>query len=105
MGWAEGAEEVEDKDELRFEIGQAVEANTGEAWVGGVVVALNYREDEWPEGRTAPYQIELSDGRLIFAPYDDDSIVRARATEVKGKGKGEGKEKGKQGQSTNKQKA
>ena len=90
---------------------QAVEAKTGDGtpgvWTSGAVVALNYREDKWPEGRTAPYQIELSDGRLIFAPYDDDCVVRARATEVKGKekekgrgkgkGKGKGKKKGKKG--------
>ena len=64
---------------LRFEIGQAIEAKIDEGWVHGEVVALNYREDEWPEGRTAPYQIKLDDGSLIFAPYDDDCVVRARA--------------------------
>ena len=44
---AEGADEVEEAGEgLRFEIGQAVEAKTGDAvWTSGVVVALNYRED------------------------------------------------------------
>ena len=65
---AEGADKGADEG-YRFEIGQAVEAKTGEAepWLGGEVVALDYRQDDWPAGRTVPYQIKLSDGRLIFA--------------------------------------
>ena len=60
-------------------------------------VLTDYREDMWSEGKTAPYQIKLSDGdgKLIFAPYDDGCVVRARATEVKGKEKEKGKGKGK----------
>jgi hypothetical protein len=29
---------------------------------------------------TAPYQIALHDGRLIFAPQDVDQVIRRRAT-------------------------
>ena len=39
-------------------------------------MALDYREDEWPEDRIVPYQIQLDDGPLIFAPLDDDRVVR-----------------------------
>ena len=60
----------------RFKIGQAIEAYTGDGWTLGEVVALNYREDEWPASKIAPYQIRLSDGMLIFAPFDDDGVVR-----------------------------
>ena len=60
----------------RFKLGQVVEANTGNGWTRGEVVGLNYREDEWPAGKIAPYQIRLSDGVLIFAPFDDDGVVR-----------------------------
>ena len=45
----------------------------------GEVVALNYREDEWPEGQVAPYQIMLQTGALIFAPLDEDRVVRKAA--------------------------
>ena len=95
---AEGADKGADEG-YRFEIGQAVEAKTGEAepWLGGEVVALDYRQDDWPAGRTVPYQIKLSDGRLIFAPFDNERAVRARATEVKSKGKDAGKAKEKKG--------
>ena len=60
----------------RFKIGQAIEAYTGDGWTRGEVVALNYREDAWPASKIAPYQIRLSDGMLIFAPFDDDGVVR-----------------------------
>jgi hypothetical protein len=37
-------------------------------------VALDYAEEGWKQ--PAPYQIKLDDGRLIFAPLDEDSVVR-----------------------------
>jgi len=49
--------------------------NTG-MWSRGQVVALNYREDSWPEGKTVPYQVDLEEGGLIFAPYDEDMVIR-----------------------------
>lgn len=50
--------------------------NTGE-WTPGSVVKQNYREDSWPAGKIAPYQIKLDDGRLIYAPLDDDKVIKA----------------------------
>lgn len=35
-----------------------------------------YREANWPPGVFAPYQIQLDDGRLIFAPHDADQVIR-----------------------------
>eukprot|EP00617_Octactis_speculum_P011915 CAMPEP_0185791336 /NCGR_PEP_ID=MMETSP1174-20130828/158319_1 /TAXON_ID=35687 /ORGANISM="Dictyocha speculum, Strain CCMP1381" /LENGTH=566 /DNA_ID=CAMNT_0028486277 /DNA_START=43 /DNA_END=1743 /DNA_ORIENTATION=- len=61
---------------LRYEVGDNVEAYTEHGWTRGQVVALNYREDDWDVDRVAPYQIMLDDSTLIFAPLDDDRVVR-----------------------------
>jgi len=65
----------------RFAVGAPVHAMTGDGplpggWSPGTVVGLNYREPGWPADQVAPYQIELADGTLIFAPIDEDRIVR-----------------------------
>ena len=67
---------------LRFEIGQTVECRMGtEEWARGKVVGLYYREDDWPEGQKAPYQVLLEGdglvGRTIWAPSDSDECIRA----------------------------
>ena len=64
---------------LRFGVGARVECNVG-AFLPGEVVALNYREPDWPPGKTAPYQVKLADGRLIYAPFDDDRLIRRPRT-------------------------
>ena len=68
---------------LRFGIGERVCCRVSQTdWAAGTVVALNYREDLWPDGRVAPYQVQL-DGEnapLIYAPFDDDNLIRAEAT-------------------------
>jgi len=62
-------------DGPRFAVGTAVECNVGpDLWKRGTVVALDYAEEGWKQ--PAPYQIKLDDGRLIFAPLDEDSVVR-----------------------------
>jgi hypothetical protein len=63
------------KPKYRFTIGMKVECQTGK-WSPGTVVALDYREDSWPPGKTVPYQIQMDDGRLIFAPADEDQCIR-----------------------------
>jgi hypothetical protein len=61
---------------LRFGVGDAVECNTG-SWSKGKVVALFYYEPG--TAMTAPYQVELDDGRLIYAPADVEELIRAPA--------------------------
>jgi len=65
--------------ELRFAIGTRVQCRTGQGedgWSLGTVVKHWYRENRWPRDRVAPYQVKLDDGRLIFAPLDEDRVVR-----------------------------
>lgn len=40
----------------RFAVGARVKCNVGK-WETGTVVALDYREEDWPIGETAPYQV------------------------------------------------
>ena len=61
---------------LRFTPGDAVLCKVGGGWVEGTIVKLGYVQSCFPEGRCAPYQIRLGDGRLVFAPVDDDRFVR-----------------------------
>ena len=62
----------------RFEVGTTVLCNLGElGWKQGRIIAHNYREDPWPEGMFAPYQVVLEDDRsLIYVPEDDDRYCR-----------------------------
>ena len=42
----------------RFDVGAAVMCNFGEnGWKLGKIIALNYREPNWPEDVVAPYQV------------------------------------------------
>ena len=55
--------------ELRFDIGTKVQCWYEEKWQKGRVVQHDYEE---PHGVSHPYQIELHDDVLIYAPRDDD---------------------------------
>ena len=61
---------------LRFTLGDAVRCKFGSSWEEGTVVKLGYVQSCFPEGRCAPYQIRLGDGRFIYAPADDDYCIR-----------------------------
>jgi hypothetical protein len=59
----------------RFGVGAAVECHVEEGWVRGKVVAHDYRDDNLDE--TMPYQVQLLSGGLIYAPVDDNRVIRA----------------------------
>ena len=61
---------------LRFGVGDKVECNTGEGWRGGTVVQLMYRETFMPPGMVAPYQVQIDGGALIYAPADENAVIR-----------------------------
>jgi G3E family GTPase len=61
---------------LRFGIGDAVKCNTGEGWKSGKVVKLMYRDEFMPPGMVAPYQVQIDGGDLIYAPSDEDELIR-----------------------------
>ena len=35
-----------------------------------------YRDEFMPPGMIAPYQVKLADGGLIYAPEDQDQLIR-----------------------------
>jgi len=76
------------RPELRFEIGERVECRIGphpvKGWAAGRVIKHFYTEPNWPPNMVAPYQIALHDGRLIFAPADNDNVIRKRAPAKEG---------------------
>ena len=61
---------------LRFPLGGRVECHIGADWKAGYVVAHFYVQDTFPQGTCVPYQVQLDDGRLIFARLDEDSTIR-----------------------------
>merc|ERR1719152_380880 len=62
---------------LRFAVGDKVECKTGQnSWSKGVVYALMYRDEGMPPGMVAPYQVKLNSGDLIYAPEDDEQLIR-----------------------------
>ncbi|MEO0814889.1 MAG: hypothetical protein AAFY60_18650, partial [Myxococcota bacterium] len=68
---------------LRFHVGDDVMCNMGESgWRLGTIVALHYREPDWPEHETAPYQVLLDGDRsLVYVPQDDARLCRQAAIE------------------------
>jgi len=68
------------EQELRFAEGQKVACNMsqrcdGFLWRAGTIIKLWHVDDE----TTAPYLVELDDGRLAAAPEDDDDCIRSAA--------------------------
>ena len=63
-----GFEACKAEDQLRFDVGDKVQANTGK-WREGTILR------QWDEGN--PYRIELEDGTNVWGPIDEDAWVRA----------------------------
>ena len=60
---------------LRFKVGDRVKCCVDEGrWASGTVIKL-----WWWQGFYAPYQVELDEGRLVFAPEDSDRCIRREA--------------------------
>jgi len=66
---------------LRFPVGTRVECNCGQ-WKPGTVVKHFYQQRSFPEGMCVPYQVQLDDKKLIFAPADEDRVIRQLLNEV-----------------------
>ena len=56
-----------------------VQPRRAETWGSGTIVKQYYRDPQRPPERWCPYQVELEDGDLIFAPVDVDECIRADA--------------------------
>lgn len=68
--------------DLRFELGRTVECRMGpDEWARGKVIGHNYREEDWPTGQHAPYQVLLEGddltARTVYAPSDTEECIRA----------------------------
>lgn len=59
---------------LRFKINQRVKCNMGNEWSTGTVVKLWHLISP---GSWMPYQIALDNGSTIWAPTDNDDVIRA----------------------------
>ena len=68
---------LKNEDALRFKVGDKVSCNAASGWSEGTIVAVMYRTPDMPSGFVAPYQIQLDDGPLIYAPMDDDRVIKA----------------------------
>jgi len=66
---------INDVKALRFGVGDRVECNVG-VWQPGTIIKTHYKEPSFEAGFTAPYQIQLDMGNLIFAPDDEDRYIR-----------------------------
>ena len=86
-----GEGEGSGSDGLRFRIGTRVRCKIGAfAWESGRVIDTHYAEPSWPAGEMVPYQVRLDDGRLIYAPSDEDEVIQREKSEAAGRGGGPG---------------
>ena len=53
-----------------------------DGWKLGRIIALDYREDHWPIGKDAPYEVLLNDNHtLIYVPEDNSRYCREATNE------------------------
>lgn len=62
---------------LRFAVGDKVSCKYNNKWVRGVVSKLRYKDANVFEGKEAPYAVDLETKVTIFAPVDDDMVIKA----------------------------
>jgi hypothetical protein len=61
---------------LRFKVGTQVECKYHNQWVVGTISALRYQSDDVFNGMERPYAIQLVSGETIYAPVDDDMVIK-----------------------------
>lgn len=63
---------------FRFPVGTNVMCNLGtKGWKLGKIIELNYREENWPSEKYAPYQVMLEeDHTLIYVPEDNQRFCK-----------------------------
>ena len=60
---------------LRFKMNQRVQCNLGnQEWATGTIINLWYEQSP---GTWMPYQIQLDNGKWVWAPQDNDNVIRA----------------------------
>ena len=63
---------------LRFGVGDRVECNHNcGLWFHGTVIKLWYLNDDAEDDEPMPYQVLLDKGNKIYAPRDEDNIIRS----------------------------
>ena len=67
--YRDGFMACQETHELRFKVGQKVEANTGSYQLGKVV-------KQWDEGNAYRIEIQNADKTNVYAPIDVDAYVR-----------------------------
>ena len=75
---------MEETTTLRFKVGDRVACNVGATFQTGTVIKLWYTEKYYPEGANrlqslVPYQVRLDNDNTIYAPKDEDDILRYQA--------------------------
>ena len=66
---------------LRFAIGDRVECKgPNEIWHIGTIDDIHYRDEFWPKDQFVPYAVQIDQGEVLYAPNDDNRIIRAITT-------------------------
>lgn len=60
-------------------MGEKVWCNIDIAWTPGKIIKHWYREESWAAGEEVPYQVQLDNGRKIYAPVDEDYCITSVA--------------------------
>jgi hypothetical protein len=61
---------------LRFRKKQRVKCNMGMRWEEGTIIETWHLEQNQGQFMYLPYRVRLDDGSVIYAPRDDDSVIR-----------------------------
>jgi hypothetical protein len=63
--------------DCKVQVGDRVDCKVGTGlWSEGIVVKLFYTQSSFPSNQCVPYEIELEDGHRIFAPCDNNNVIR-----------------------------